>query len=308
MLETLAIADADQRARIFTWTHPLWGSRKSLKAYVSDSEALLAEPWGQRHYRVHLVSDRRGAILSACKAYELDMWALGKIVPAIGFGAVFTPPEERAKGNAARMLRDLMADYARQGFRLATLFSDIDPGYYERLGFSALRSVARQTTAPRLPDPLPRATFRPALGADMGVIDEESRAFARTQALAYYRMPDQAPFLALWYESPSAYILEVDGRPSGYLVGRKRFDRYEVLDGWPSDPILLDEWLGALKALLPSDATLVGWLPEGHGLDHYFDRGRRSSAVWMAAPLRPDAPDIARIVANPHHAWVMDHF
>jgi predicted N-acetyltransferase YhbS len=123
--------------RILDETFPVWGEGLDRAGYGRYNRAQLGTPWGSRHLRrVALVDD--GRLLATAKRYDLTGRIDGQPVKMLGLGAVFTPESERGHGHAATLLRRLLDDAAAKGFGLALLFSEIDPHYYERLGFRRL--------------------------------------------------------------------------------------------------------------------------------------------------------------------------
>ena len=130
-------ATGDLLERIFDDTHPIWGEGLDRHAYGNYNRAQFAAPWGATHLRrVALVDGCR--LLATAKRYDLAGRIDGQPVKMLGLGAVFTPESERGHGHAATLLRRMIDDAAADGFGLALLFSDIDPRYYEHLGFRQL--------------------------------------------------------------------------------------------------------------------------------------------------------------------------
>jgi len=123
--------------RILDETFPNWGEGLDRAGYGRYNRAQLGTPWGATHLRrVALVDD--GRLLATAKRYELSGRVDGQPVRILGLGAVFTPETERGHGRAGTLLRRLLDEAAAEGFGLALLFSEIDPRYYEHLGFSRL--------------------------------------------------------------------------------------------------------------------------------------------------------------------------
>jgi GNAT superfamily N-acetyltransferase len=115
-----------------TW--PQWGDGLSRPAYGRYNAAQLLTPWGQSHLaRVALVDN--GRLLASAKRYRFATRLDGTERPAVGIGAVFTPPAERGRGHAATLIRQLCDQAREDGCALAMLFSEIGAAYYERLGF-----------------------------------------------------------------------------------------------------------------------------------------------------------------------------
>ena len=113
---------------------PQWGDGLTRRAYGQYNAAQLRTPWGRTHLaRVALVED--GRLLASAKRYRFTMRLDGREVPAVGIGAVFTPPAARGRGHAARLIEQLCDEARADGCALAMLFSEIGSAYYERLGF-----------------------------------------------------------------------------------------------------------------------------------------------------------------------------
>jgi len=123
--------------RILDDTFALWGEGLDRVGYGRYNRAQLAAPWGSTHLRRVALVDG-GRLLATAKRYDLNGRLDGEPVRVLGVGAVFTREAERGHGHAATLLRRMLDDAAAEGFALAVLFSEIDPRYYERLGFRRL--------------------------------------------------------------------------------------------------------------------------------------------------------------------------
>lgn len=130
-------AAGDLLERILDETFPVWGEGLERHGYGNYNRAQLSTPWGAAHLRrVALVDD--GRLLATAKRYDLSGRVDGQTVRMLGLGAVFTPQAERGHGYAGILLRQMLDEAAGKGFGLALLFSEIDPRYYEHLGFRRL--------------------------------------------------------------------------------------------------------------------------------------------------------------------------
>ena len=70
---------------------PLWHDGLARPAYGAYNAAQLKTPWGAAHLaRVGLLDGDR--LLASAKRYALTVWLDGRRIPALGIGAVFTPP------------------------------------------------------------------------------------------------------------------------------------------------------------------------------------------------------------------------
>ncbi len=114
---------------------------------------------------VGLVDDR-GELVAAIKRYGLALvtGVPGALVEvrAVGIGAVHTRDDRRREGLAARLVEAVMAEAADLGYAAAFLYSDIDPGYYARLGFVALAADEHEAEVEALPPDDALFATRPA--------------------------------------------------------------------------------------------------------------------------------------------------
>jgi len=128
-------ADGALLDEILDYTFTVWHEGLTRAAYGRWNAAQLRTPWAQRHLRrVALVSED-GTLLSTAKHYRFDVRLRGRDGWMQGLGAVFTPPDQRGRGYAARLVGELVQQAQREGALLAGLFSEIGAPFYERLGF-----------------------------------------------------------------------------------------------------------------------------------------------------------------------------
>jgi predicted N-acetyltransferase YhbS len=136
----LVAAEGPLLQRVLDDTFPLWNDGLSRARYGAYNVAQLETPWGARHLdRVALMDGDR--LLASAKRYRVTLRLDGARVPALGIGAVFTPPAERRRGHAAALLTELVRAAEADGAKTAVLFSEIGTPYYERLGFVALPAL-----------------------------------------------------------------------------------------------------------------------------------------------------------------------
>ena len=121
--------------RILDHTFPIWHEGLARPAYGQWNAAQLRTRWGRDHLHRFALVDEQGTLLATAKRYRHDIRLDGRDGWMCGFGAVFTPPDQRGKGYAAQLLERLMEQEQRDGAMLASLFSEIGAPFYERLGF-----------------------------------------------------------------------------------------------------------------------------------------------------------------------------
>ena len=144
----LVPAEGAALVRILDESHRIWSDGLSRHQYERYNTAQLRTAWGAQHlHRVALVDDA-GDVLSSAKRYDLDLRLDGRVIRALGIGAVFTPEARRGRGHARALIQQLLESAAADGADLALLFSEIDPAYYASLGFVPIprRQLTLRTT------------------------------------------------------------------------------------------------------------------------------------------------------------------
>ena len=121
-------ADVDT---IFMMGYDAWGEGASVQAYLEQCRSSTKYPQGTWY-----VLEEGGELLSSLIVYRQ-----GFELPAgcWGVGSVATPPPQRRRGHAARLLAhvDGMAETASA--RAIYLFSGIDPAYYGKFGYEPVK-------------------------------------------------------------------------------------------------------------------------------------------------------------------------
>ncbi|MBX9724138.1 MAG: GNAT family N-acetyltransferase [Candidatus Obscuribacterales bacterium] len=95
----------------------------------------LQQPWGRKHLQYFGYFSDKGELLASCKLYRFEYQSRQKIYSVGGVGAVFVAERNRGHSYGLKMLESLIEKCREDGFDALTLNSDIDPEYYERLGF-----------------------------------------------------------------------------------------------------------------------------------------------------------------------------
>jgi predicted N-acetyltransferase YhbS len=134
----IVTAEGEMLERILDGTFEIWNEGLSRSAYGQWNRAQLQKPWARHRLQRFVALDERETILATAKQYRFDVRVGGREGWMCGIGAVFTPPDQRRQGHASTLIEQLMSRAQRDGALLATLFSEIDPTFYERLGFTAV--------------------------------------------------------------------------------------------------------------------------------------------------------------------------
>ena len=133
----IAVADWSEILGVLKETHGIWSSGLDKSRYYHYIWWQLHSIWGRRNY-LYLVGRENRRIVTSCKLYTLEFFSAGGFFRLAGLGAIFTPEEFRGQGCAGRFIKKLRARCRDLGYDGLLLHSDIDPGFYERVGFEPL--------------------------------------------------------------------------------------------------------------------------------------------------------------------------
>jgi GNAT superfamily N-acetyltransferase len=300
MPRTKALADVReatpaQVAQVLAHTHALWGGDQPLDAYRARTNALLDTPWGRANYRFVVGLDAKGAVLTACKRYHLALTVNGAPVATVGFGAVFTPEAHRGHGHAAELLRVVMAHEQTRGTRLALLYTDIGPGYYEQLGFQPVACEVAE--APAAPGAVPFEPLgdRPALSLlTWHTPADPALGFAPAPSYWAYKLERNRPELLIYAPNGVAQgFVALQSGPKGLFVEEAGFA--PASEG--------PAFWAAVRALAASRGVpaVRGWLPRS-----------AEAAGFGFTPLTTAEPMLASLagdrVPGAAQLWANDHF
>jgi GNAT superfamily N-acetyltransferase len=181
-------------------TYPHWHDGLSRAAYGRWFTAQLATPWGRRHLTRWALVDGEH-LLAMAKLYDFNATLDGGAIRVTSIGAVFTLPAYRGRGVARELITCVVEKAAREGADLAMLFSEIDPGFYLRLGFDAV--------------PLPELSLR--------VLEDERRGAPATMVRAGddRDLPDIVAMDAA-RSRPFRFHLRRDRDLAHYAIAKKR--------------------------------------------------------------------------------------
>lgn len=301
-------------------TFALWGHGRSYEEYVIQTQELAASGYGRRHYRTFALQDGNRSTLSSCKRYEREARLANVRLRAVGFGGIFTAPDERGKGFASAMI-GLLLDRARsEGFDFAFLFSDIHPHFYEQLGFRTLPSRSFSFRADSIEQR--SLTMQAAAESDWRAVRACFAACEAERRFAFVR----TPLLWEWFRTRMHQRSKhVPGQPIRLVVRQGRSVRAYVLGRREPlhDALIVEEVAfasesarGLVPSLLRSAAgdlrRVAGWLPPAPARSA-LPRGsvrKRSEAVWMIAPLTSGGTAFADAAATSSSAdgvWMADH-
>lgn len=122
-------ASAEDFDEIYMMGYDVWAEGAAEEAYLADCRNSVKYKTGVWY---KLVADT-GELLASMIVYNFDRIG-GRSV--CGFGSVATAMTQRRKGYAQAMIE--LANYDYKNYDAIFLYADINPAYYERLGFAVL--------------------------------------------------------------------------------------------------------------------------------------------------------------------------
>jgi len=281
--------------QILDETFPLWGEGLDRAGYERYNAAQLATPWGAS--QLHRVALADGPDwLATAKVYRLRGRFEGREIPVVGLGAVFTPASRRRLGHAGELIGRVLAAAAADGCRLAVLFSEIAPSYYERFGFRTvpLRQVllgTRKTPSPkgialRSGDPRDMLAV-----ADMNAMQADGFRFTLLRDPTYIAYAHAKKRLLAACGRPGFrqvefLVVEEGGRAAAYAVVLEIGENWMITECGDRDPsgARVGAIVEALLARAGRRTQVRAWLPPGF-------------LPPQLQVLRSEAPQIAMMVA-----------
>jgi GNAT superfamily N-acetyltransferase len=290
-------------------THPFWGDGRSLSAHVAHTFAQLEAAGPELLRYVGLVE--RGRLLGSIKRYSLLLReGDAPVMRAVGIGAVFTPPRARGRGVASTLLRAVLQEARDLGYEAAQLYSDIDPAFYARLGFVALRARDFAIDVAALPS-------RGALDVRRARADEVDRVLDFYEAawrsegptvLRHARTPAIFRYFCRRNGVGPVWILRHRGRDAGYLMAgpddpardlpARDEDHVFWFDEAAAPGVPCDRVWATVRALATRARArrVRGWVGPA-GVPTGADQSRRQGAAAMIAPL-------GELRVRPRRAWL----
>jgi predicted acetyltransferase len=287
------IAGDAERRQAHENCHDVWSLGLSLSDHVARREN------SALHCRARwIVGCIEGRVVAALASHPLRFLLQGRSFPGIGIASVHTLLEYRGQGIAQRMIRWIESFEQHEGARISTLFCDIEPRYYERLGYTLCPShlgVAKTDRALIVEGPPNGCRLVPV--AKNEVFSERIPRLAAIyesdhgrRALAIERTPDYWAHLAARLpQAEHFWILDRAGQECGYVC-LTTADNGLVIQ----DHAVRDGDVGAREALLRLVISLGrergmgqvgGWLPSVPSVEELFTLSLRSQEITMVKSL-----------------------
>ena len=290
MAETLDIhpASPEERLQCYENVYEFWPMASSLEEHL---QLRLASP---KHQRAHWYAGCLGGkVVASLGCFPLKFHIDGREVEGFSIGSVHTRPEYRRRGFGAAVMDWAERDRMKQGARLSSLYSDIDPDYYAKQGYLRCPSWnARAATHPASLGTGERCWALQQFSASQALpeLQEIYRAYHGTYPLAVARSLGYWKYTLLkqpgdefhWLKDPESqtqgYIRVTEmGRAwqiSDFAVRRERSDSLRLLFR-----LVID------LAKRKGKTGVGGWLPNEPATRSLFDLQARTESVTMVKSL-----------------------
>lgn len=273
-------------------------------------------------YRLQSPSHRRatwfvgtldGRVVVSLGCYPIAFRILGNSACGIAIGSVYTVKEYRGRGFAPQLLEWVEQDARRRQVAISILYSDIEPGYYARLGYVLCPSWDgwRDPRAPLPVDPKHRLVeISPR--EHLAVLMQLYADYHGAMPLSVARDEEYTCAMLDKFPDDRFYALQTPGGAwAGYVrVGRKE-DAWRITDFALADQSneLAEQLYAALAALGAAGgaARVGGWLPDSPPARAFFDLARRRTEITMIKPLAWSGTLDDAMVAGTSRFCEIDH-
>lgn len=278
----------------------MWGGDRTVEQHVAETFEQLEH--GHDLLRFVGLRDASGALVCSLKRYDAVLTTPSGPVRTVGIGALFTPAEERRRGHANLLVRIVMERAKHAGYGAALLYSDIDPRFYERLGYVLLPHPTWLTKTAELPH---AGAFAITSCNDAErLLAMHERSFEPTWVRMQHGHASWE--LASWRQRHAkTWLLIENERAVGYIMASKHDDLLWVVDEAMLNGSPERLWATMRKlAVQEGAARVAGWLRPDHA-GGPFAASPRSCCIPMVAPLDERLSHIATLAT---HLSSFDHF
>ena len=282
------LASQEERLAAFANVFEVWPQAPRLQEHLRRR---LRSPQHQRAW--WFVGSWEGRVVTSLGAYPIQLAVSAQCVPAAAIGSVHTLSQYRGRGFASQLIKEVHRNLIQRGVKLALLYSDIDPRFYQRLGYETCPSWQG-----RWPLEL-AAAAPPGLQVHQSTWSEVAKTVQALYAQCHLRRP-----LAIWRTAeywdylaakrPEDHWLLL--RQGGQWVGYARVHASGSQEARVVDWALAPQWNGSPETLFAALAPwcrqhgwrwLGGWIPQGLKLPG-LQKAPREREITMICRLTPD--------------------
>lgn len=290
MTESLDIhpASPEERLQCYENVHEFWPMASSLEEHL---RLRLASP---KHQRAQWYAGCLGGrVVASLGCFPLKFHIDGREVAGFSIGSVHTRPEYRRRGFGAAVMDWAERDRMKQGDRLSSLYSDIDPDYYAKQGYLRCPSwIAWVATDPDSPGAGERHWDLQQFSASRALpeLQEIYRVHHGAYPLAVARPLGYWKYTLLKQPGDEFYWLkDPDSQTQGYVRVTEMGGAWQISDfavrRERSDSLRLLFSLVIDLAKRKGKTGVGGWLPNEPAIRSLFDLQARTESVTMVKSL-----------------------
>jgi len=256
--------------------------------------------------------DTRVVVSLGC--YPLQFKYCNQLIPGFSIGSVYTVKECRGQGYAPQLLSWVEKQERQRGAKIGLLYSDIDPKYYERLGYQLCPSLEGWLDPRNIAPPEPTAYHLQELNSG-----QRWPELAALYANYHGAMPisiarDNAYWQALLERFPEERFYALCDRAGGwqgYVRTGVRGLQWRI-----TDYALEDQSLELAEALYAAAIELArqggaeqfgGWLPDHPSSLQFFELHDRKTEITMLKSLDASLPLDAEMLELASRFCEIDH-
>jgi predicted N-acetyltransferase YhbS len=268
-----------ERIQAFKNVFDVWRHADTLEDHLAKR---LASPQHSRaEWFVGCLGER---VVASLGCYPMQFSMRGDSAKGIAIGAVHTVSDCRGQGYAAKLLSWVEEYQAGLGAEISLLFSDIDPRYYARLGYTLCPSMEGWVDLHpgRAMPPAGLRLIRFSPEQDLLKLMKIYTDHQRGLPFFISRDEDYWSYLFRKGAGHEFYWVASKDRPEGYVSLSTAGGRWSLQD-WALDESLLPETIAAiLESAHQAGARHVGgWMPETRPFRDNFPLEPRTMELTM---------------------------
>lgn len=293
-------ADENERLAAFRNVHDVWGGGRNLEEHLA---ARLASVQHQR--ATWFVGTIGGRVVASLGCYPLTFCRHGEDVAGFAIGAVHVLAEFRGHGFAPQLIDHVENHQRADGCRLSLLYSDINPGYYAKLGYRQCPAWEGQARVESLLGDI--STRIEQVTYESHAVEIHRRFSSAHEALPLFIQRTPADWDYLHRKSPDdLYFLIDDPRSEarGYVRLRKLEKGLAIHDHAvsPADTETETAWIASVARITHEKGirNLSGWMPNTPAFASQFTIQPRTEEITMLKDLQGMEITEAEIKAANH--------
>lgn len=145
---TIALADWHDILTVLRESYQIWSPGLRKDEYHEYIWRQINHPWARRNYKFFVLK-HNSQVVASCKLYTVNLSYRGRIYLFGGIGAIYSMKAVRGCGFGREIVKQIVDYCFNNDYDGAILFSDIDPEFYDRLGFTEFGSADFSLHLPR---------------------------------------------------------------------------------------------------------------------------------------------------------------